>query len=213
MKILVVADRIDDELRAALEPDGHVLLWASDAVDVEDKLDAAPLRELIVLLPPVGAADLCRRLRADGVQIPILVIANEGAIGDRVSSLDSGADDVLARPFAGAELRARVRALGRRGRMQRRNEAIYGNARLDYSARRAWVDEQEVLLTPGEWSIMDVLERNAGRVASYEDILDSITGRASLSGRSSLEVLIGRIRKKLGSSLIRTVRGRGYSMG
>jgi DNA-binding response OmpR family regulator len=93
------------------------------------------------------------------------------------------------------------------------NELIRGNVHLDFAGRRARVDGKEVPLTAREWSIVELLESRAGRVVPRDDILDSVGGEQSAAGQASLEVLVGRIRKKLGAEFIRTIRGRGYSVG
>jgi DNA-binding response OmpR family regulator len=143
----------------------------------------------------------------------VLVVIDDPTTSARITSLDCGADDVLVRPIVTAELRAHVRALMRRGPLVRRNEVVRGDARLDFEARRAWIGGREISLTPGEWKIIDYLEMNAGRVASRSDILEALYGEIADARKASLEVLIGRIRRKLGSGFIRTVRGRGYAVG
>jgi DNA-binding response OmpR family regulator len=212
-RLLIVGDAAGDDIPAAVAIDGHEVTRAA-GVDAAERLFQWAHFDVVVLLGSAPAACAwCSQFRADGGQTPVLAVINEPTTSARVTSLDCGADDVLVRPVANAELRAHVRALTRRGPLLRRNEVIRGDARLDFAARRAWRGESEISLTPGEWKIVDYLELNAGRVASRADILEALYGDIADARRASLEVLIGRIRRKLGPRFIRTVRGRGYAVG
>jgi DNA-binding response OmpR family regulator len=126
--------------------------------------------------------------------------------------LDAGADDYLVKPFAVAELRARVRALGRRS-VVRVPRIERGEAIIDIKARRAWRRELEVMLTSREWEIVKILAEAQGRVVERDRLLKDIWGDASEANSASLDVLVGRIRRKLGRSLVRTIRGQGHALG
>jgi DNA-binding response OmpR family regulator len=180
----------------------------ADACLSTDTFDAAVLD---LGLPDGYGLAWCKRIRDAGVTMPILILTAQSAVATRVAGLDSGADDFLAKPFAVAELRARVRALGRRAPMQGSTLFQSGNVHLDFSARRARVEGREVPLTAREWSIVEMLTSRAGRVVLRADILDAVWGDRGAASEASLEVLIGRIRKKLGGPFIRTVRGEGYA--
>jgi DNA-binding response OmpR family regulator len=163
-------------------------------------------------LPDGSGLDLCRTLRAEGSDIPILMLTARSEVALRVQGLDAGADDYLSKPFAVAELRARVRALGRRGSLPRGLVCEHGGVRLDFAARRALRDGSEVAVTSREWAILELLCRRSGRIVSRHDLLQGVWGEVSDSGAGSLEVLIARLRRKLGGELIRTLRGEGYAL-
>ncbi|MBX3249416.1 MAG: response regulator transcription factor [Myxococcales bacterium] len=215
MRVLVIDDEADvrSVVARALRADGHAVATAED-------LDAARERvvegtDLIVLdlrLPDGFGLELCRELRAEGSTVPILLLTALSQVALRVEGLDAGADDFLAKPFAVAELRARVRALGRRGALPRGLIYTHEDVILDFAGRHATRGGQEVAVTAREWAILEILARRAGRVVSRLDLLDGVWGDASETAASSLEVLVGRLRRKLGADLIRTLRGEGYSL-
>lgn len=215
MRVLVVDDEAEvrSVVARALRADGHAVTTAEDLESARERV--AEGAELIVLdlrLPDGFGLELCRELRADGSTVPILLLTALSQVALRVEGLDAGADDFLGKPFAVAELRARVRALGRRGALPRgltyRNDDLV----LDVAGRHAARAGQEVAITAREWAILEILVRRAGRVVSRLDLLESVWGDASETAASSLEVLVGRLRRKLGSDLIRTLRGEGYAL-
>ncbi|MBP8809023.1 MAG: response regulator transcription factor [Kofleriaceae bacterium] len=215
MRVLVVDDEAEvrSVVARALRADGHAVTTAEDLESARERV--AEGAELIVLdlrLPDGFGLELCRELRADGSTVPILLLTALSQVALRVEGLDAGADDFLGKPFAVAELRARVRALGRRGALPRgltyRNDDLV----LDVAGRHATRAGQEVAITAREWAILEILVRRAGRVVSRLDLLESVWGDASETAASSLEVLVGRLRRKLGSDLIRTLRGEGYAL-
>ncbi|MGQ0504545.1 MAG: response regulator transcription factor [Myxococcaceae bacterium] len=215
MRVLVVDDEADvrSVVARALKSDGFAVATAAD-------LDAARERvvegtDLIVLdlrLPDGFGLDLCRELRADGSTVPILLLTALSQVALRVEGLDAGADDFLAKPFAVAELRARVRALGRRGSLPRGVIYAYEDVVLDFAGRSALRAGKVVAVTVKEWAILELLARRAGRIVSRMDLLEGVWGEASESASGSLEVLIARLRRKLGPNLIRTLRGEGYAL-
>jgi two-component system OmpR family response regulator len=209
VRVLIVEDNdeVSDLVARSLARDGHRVTAARTIAEADAQLVDAELVILDLGLPDGSGLAWCRRIRTEGIQEPVLVLTAQGDVATRVAGLDAGADDFLAKPFAVAELRARVRALGRRGRLERRSELRRGLVHLDFSARRAKVDDQETPLTAREWSIVELLASRPGRIIERDEILDAVGGESA-----SLEVLIGRIRKKLGPDFIRTVRGCGYSI-
>jgi DNA-binding response OmpR family regulator len=214
MRILVVDDHPEvlDVVQRALVRDGHEVTTASSAADATDTLEHKPA-DLIVLdvaLPDASGIDLCRTLRRAGQNVPILLLTAHRAVEHRVSGLDAGADDFLGKPFAVAELRARVRALGRRGALPKQLLVERGDVSLDFLARRATRGGREVPLTAKEWSVLDLLASRAGRPVARSEILELVWGDAELGG-ASLEVLIARIRRKLDEEIVRTHRGFGYA--
>ena len=218
MRVLVVDDDPDvrSVLERALERDGHVVACATDLSSARAAL-AAHETDVIVLdlgLPDGSGVELCRTLRAERETIPVLVVTARSEVTRRVEALDAGADDFLAKPFAVAELRARVRALGRRRALPLvACRWAGGPVVLDLGARRATRDGCAVVLTPREWAILDALVTREGRVVQRAMLLEEVWGDRDDTHRASLEVLVARIRRKLGEEVVRTIRGEGYAMG
>ena len=178
MRVLVVDD--DEDLRSvvtrALRADGHVVTTAADLQAARDAVLVGT--DLIVLdlgLPDGSGLDLCRALRAKGASTPILVLTAFSQVSVRVRGFDAGADDYLAKPFAVAELRARVRALGRRGAWLRSVVFRAGDVQLDFAGRRAMAAGQDVAITAKEWAILEVLVRRPGGVVSRFTVTESET--------------------------------------
>ena len=220
MHILVADD--DGELRAlvvtALRREGH---RTTEGATVAQTLSLAHAQRfdvvvLDVMFPDGSGLDACRLLREEDITTPILFLSARGAVSARVDGLEAGADDYLAKPFALKELMLRVRALGRRGPAAKERSLLHGDARLDLATRRAFRGKEEIPLTAREWDVIAVLAAHEGRVVSFEALLEQAWGDASEGSRNSLEVIIGRIRKKVDSSgiesWIRTVRGLGYAL-
>jgi two-component system OmpR family response regulator len=217
VRILVVDDHdeVRSLLRRALARDGHVVRTAAHLEGARTVLAGRDV-DLVVLdvgLPDGAGLDLCRELRAVGHGVPVLVLTAQAQISRRIEGFEAGADDFVAKPFAIAELRARVHALGRRGPLPRRSLVQVADAELDVAARRAKIAGREVPVTAREWSILDLLVTRGGRLVARDEILDVVWGDASASASASLDVIIGRIRRKLGEAVIRTVRGEGYALG
>lgn len=218
MRVLVVDDDPDvrSVLERALEREGHVVVSAPDLAGARLAL-AAGETDVIVLdlgLPDGSGVELCRTLRAERETVPVLVVTARSEVSRRVEALDAGADDFLAKPFAIAELRARVRALGRRRVLPlAASRWQAGAVALDLGARLATREGAAVVLTPREWAILEALVSRAGRVVQRSTLLEEIWGDRDDAHRASLEVLIARIRRKLGDEVVRTVRGEGYAVG
>ncbi len=215
MRVLVVEDdkEVVEVVTRALAKDDHRVVSAT-SVEEADACVASDTFDAIVLdlgLPDGSGMAWCKRARGRGLATPILVLTAQSAVATRVAGLDSGADDFLAKPFAVAELRARVRALGRRAPVHAMRPFVSSDVHLDFAGRRAVVAGREVPLTAREWRIVEILTSRAGRVVQRGEILESVWGDRADSSDASLEVLVGRIRKKLGSTFIRTVRGEGYA--
>lgn len=216
MRILLVDDEaaLRSVVSRALVQDGHVVTTAASLAQARDALFDAP--ELIVLdlgLPDGSGLELCASLRGEASSTPILVLTARTDVSQRVAALDAGADDFLSKPFAVAELRARVRALARRGPMQRGLHFRQGDVHLDFGARKALRGAKSVAVTAREWAILETLARHDGRVVERAQLLESVWGEAAASSASSLEVLVARLRQKLGADVIRTLRGEGYALG
>ena len=220
-RILLVED--DAETRAAvaraLADDGHQVTSVDRGEAGTRALDSGEIAAVIldVFLPDASGIDLCRAWRASGVRVPVLMLTARTDVSSRVKGLDAGADDYLGKPFALSELRARLRALLRRGAdPESRRVLRLGSVSLDFGRRQAFVGKTEVPLTRRE---IDVLERLAwarGHAVSRADLLDEIWGESTPEAAASLEVIVARVRRKLErgdrESLIRTVRGFGYAL-
>jgi DNA-binding response OmpR family regulator len=219
MRVLVVEDnpRVTEVVVAALRGAGHVVQAAGTRAEASALLDQASFELAIVDvgLPDGSGLDLCRTVRAQGLDLSILVLTARTDVSDRVDGLDAGADDYLGKPFSVAELLARVRALGRRGPHWSESVRAYGSLKIDRDRRVVTVDAAPVPLTPREFEIVCLLAWRDGRVASKDEILEMVWGDATEGGSASLEVLVARIRRKLTApglgEVIRTVRQAGYA--
>jgi DNA-binding response OmpR family regulator len=217
LRILVVDDHSETRrlLGRNFERAAHVVKTASSCADAEQALASGKFDVVVldVMLPDGSGIDLCSRLRAAKESVPILLLTARGDVRDRVVGLDAGADDYLAKPFALSELIARVRALSRRGPIVRDRVATFGEVTVDFEARRVLLAGKEILLTSKELSIVEVLAAKRGAVVERDQLMESVWGDVGDSTKASLEVLVGRIRRKLGASsrLLRTVRGIGYA--
>lgn len=217
MRVLVVDDHeeVRDLVRRALEGDGHAVRVTATLATARDALLDQPA-DVIVLdigLPDGSGLDLCGELRRAGDGAPILLLTARVSVEERVAGLDRGADDFLGKPFAVPELRARVRALGRRGPLPRTLHHRTGAVELDFTARMARSRGKAVPLTAREWAVLELLALREGRVVSRGEILDVVWGEATEQASGSLDVMVTRIRRKLGEGTIRTVRGEGYALG
>jgi two-component system response regulator MprA len=169
-------------------------------------------------MPGVDGLGVCRVLRAEGESVPILMLSARVETGDRVAGLDAGADDYVGKPYALAEVLARLRALLRRssnGTAAAGPEWVVGPVRLDPAARRVWCDGREVLLSKTEFDLLELLLANAGIVLEHHLIYDRIWGYDFGPDSKNLAVYIGYLRRKLempGDTFIRTVRGVGYTV-
>jgi DNA-binding response OmpR family regulator len=217
IRILVVDDHDEvlELVSRALVRDQHQVRTAATAQEARIELERS-WAQLVVLdlgLPDGAGEDLCAWLRQRGPSPAILILTAHSAVHSRVRCLDLGADDYLTKPFAVAELRARVRALGRRSIHAPVALRRVGDGLLDFSKRRALVGGAEVPLTAREWAILRALVEADGAIVARGDLLERIWGRDGKGQAASLDVLVGRIRRKLGSSTLRTVRGQGYALG
>jgi two-component system response regulator MprA len=218
--VLVVDD--DPELRAALRRalrlDGFTVRTADDGEEALALLQAQPSDVVVLdlMMPRVDGLQVCRSLRADGNDVPILVLTARDQVSDRVTGLDAGADDYLPKPFALAELAARLRALLRRIRSDTDEVLRYADLSLDLASREVRRADRPIQLTRTEFALAELLLRNAGRVLTRELIMDRVWGYELEPASNSLEVFIGYLRRKTESGgeprLVHTVRGVGYAL-
>jgi two-component system OmpR family response regulator len=220
MRVLVVEDRIKlaGLLRRALRGEG---LAADVAVRGEDALwmAAATRYDAIVLdvmLPGIDGIETCRRLRADGVWTPVLMLTARGELPDRVAGLDGGADDYMTKPFELDELMARLRALGRREPVPRPAALEVGGLRLDPATRQVWREDRAIELPAKCFSLLEVFMLRPGVVLSRFDLLES-AWEGDYENRSNVvdqhvRALRERIDRPFGLRSIETVRGSGYRL-
>ena len=172
---------------------------------------------LDVSLPDVSGIDLCRDWRRRGVRVPILMLTARTDVGSRVAGLDAGADDYLGKPFALAELKARLRAVLRRAVRPEEDRVLQrGDVRVDFQRRQAWVGGTEVPITRREIEVLSRLASSRGRSVARDDLLEDVWGESTEYAAASLEVIVSRLRHKLEQGgrepLIRTIRGHGYAL-
>jgi DNA-binding response OmpR family regulator len=218
VNVVIVDDHAEllELVGRALESDDHTVRTVGTYADAILELERArpDLAILDLGLPDGSGESLCAEIHRKKLASAILVLTAQNAVTSRVRCLDLGADDFLGKPFAVAELRARVRALARRARRGPVATVRTKDLELDFARRRASVTGREVALTSREWSILELLASEAtGAVVPRSDLLVGIWGNGDERSAASLEVLIGRIRKKLGADTVRTVRGEGYAFG
>ncbi len=172
---------------------------------------------LDVSLPDVSGIDLCREWRRRGVRVPILILTARTDVGSRVAGLDAGADDYLGKPFALAELKARLRAVLRRAIRPEQDWVLRrGDVVVDFQRRQAWVGGSEVPITRREIEVLARLASSRGRAVARDDLLEEVWGEATEETAASLEVIVSRLRHKLEQggreAVIRTIRGHGYAL-
>jgi two-component system OmpR family response regulator len=182
---------------------GEDALWMAGAHDYD-------VLVLDVMLPGIDGFETSRRLRRAGVWAPILMLTARDSVADRVTGLDAGADDYLVKPFAFAELLARLRALVRRGDPERPAVLEVGDVRLDPAARRVWRDGSEVQLSAKEFALLETFMRRPGEVLSRLYLLEHAWDFAYENRSNIVDVYVGRLRGKVGPDVIETVRGVGY---
>jgi two-component system OmpR family response regulator len=220
MRVLVVED---DPKLAGLVQRG--LTESGGATDIADRgeealwMARAHEYDAIVLdlmLPGIDGIKTCAALREAGVWTPVLMLTARDAVEDRVLGLDAGADDYLTKPFSLAELRARLRALVRRGRPERPTVLTAGDLRLDPATRQVWRGETEVVLSAKEFALLEVFMRRPGDVLSRLELLESAWDIGYENRSNVITVHIRHLREKLdrpfGTKSIETVHGAGYRL-
>ena len=218
MRILIAEDDqvLADGLLRALRSAGY----AVDQVASGTEADAAVAShefDLLILdlgLPKMGGLEVLRRLRARGSSLPVLILTAADSVEQRVTGLDLGADDYMAKPFSLQELEARVRALTRRGMGSATSLIRHGPLTFDATGRVAYLDDQLLELSARELSLLEVLLQRAGRLVSKDQLVERLCEWGEEVSTNAIEVYIHRLRKKIerGPVRIATVRGLGYCL-
>ncbi len=218
MRILVVDDEpsVRDALDRALRMDGYKVELAAGGREALDALaqQAPDAVVLDVLMPELDGLEVCRRLRAAGDRIPVLMLTARDAVPDRVRGLDAGADDYLVKPFALEELSARLRALLRRSGGPAQEKLRHADVVLDPAGHTVARGGRSVELTRTEYLLLELLLRHPRQVLTRSQIFEHVWGYDFGSSSNSLEVYVGYLRRKLEAGgeprLVHTVRGVGY---
>ncbi len=220
MRLLLVEDDPDVSamLTSALHLAGHVVDHVATGADAlwragEQRYDSVILD---VGLPDTTGFEVCRALRDTGSSTPVLMLTGRQEVSDRVAGLDAGADDYLAKPFSLDELKARLRALGRRSEREIVLLLVAGDVEVEPASRTVRRQGQVVPVVGREYTLVEVLARSAGRVVSRETLVEQLWDFATDVSANALDVLVSSVRHKLdrpfGSPALHTVRGSGYML-
>jgi two-component system OmpR family response regulator/two-component system copper resistance phosphate regulon response regulator CusR len=219
MNLLLVEDDIllGKSVQRGLAEVGHECDWVTEGEEAirQARSESFDVIVLDLMLPDISGLETLRRLRAEGIETPVLVLTALGSVDERVSGLQAGADDYLVKPFAFAELAARLEALTRRAGKGVKTELREGPIVLDLRTRHAMRGENEIELTPTEFSLLEFLMRNANQTVTRRMLCEHLW-EANWEGVTNvIEVHINRLRAKIDRSfderLIHTVRGIGYA--
>jgi len=220
MRVLVVEDEVkmaglifrglrEEGLAADVATKGEDALWMAAATDYDAIV-------LDVMLPGLDGFETCRRLRGDGIWAPVLMLTARDSVEDRVAGLDGGADDYLTKPFSFAELLARLRALVRRGPLERPAVLAVGDLRLDPATRQVWRGEAEIELSQKEFALLETFMRRPGEVLSRFQLLEHAWDYEYENRSNVIDVYVRYLREKVdrpfGARSLETVRGAGYRL-
>jgi two-component system OmpR family response regulator len=220
MKVLVVEDepKMAALIRRGLVEEGVTADIAPDGEEALVMAGTTPYDAIVldVMLPGIDGFETCKRLRADSVWAPVLLLTARDAVEDRIVGLDHGADDYVTKPFSFAELMARLRALARRGAAERPTTIEAGGLRLDPADRRVWRGDEEIGLSAKEFALLEVFMRRPGAVLSRFDLLERVWEYDYENRSNVVDVYVRYLRNKVdrpfGTDTIETVRGAGYRL-
>ncbi|MBG0798675.1 response regulator transcription factor [Methylocystis sp. L43] len=214
MRLLVVEDDKDlnRQIVRALEQSGYAVDRAFDGEEGCHLGETEPYDAVVldIGLPKKDGVTILEEWRAAGRDMPVLILTARDRWSDKVQGFDAGADDYVSKPFHMEEVLARIRALLRRATGHATNEIVCGAVRLDTKAGRVVVDGAPVKLTSHEYRLLAYLMHHSGRVVSRSEIIEHLYDQDFDRDSNTIEVFVGRLRKKLGVDLIQTVRGLGY---
>ncbi|MEK6272950.1 MAG: response regulator transcription factor [Actinomycetota bacterium] len=220
MRVLVVEDDVklaavirrglrNEAIAADVAVKGEDVLWMAGSTEYDGII-------LDVMLPGMDGFETCRRLREDGVWSPVLMLTARDSVEDRVAGLDGGADDYLTKPFSFAELLARLRALSRRGPVERPTLIEVGDLRMDPATRQVWRAEHEIHLSSREFAVLETFMRRPGAVLSRYQLLEHAWDYDYENRSNVVDSAVRHLREKLdrpfGVESIETVRGAGYRL-
>lgn len=219
MELLLVEDDalLGKSVQRGLSDAGHECEWVKDGEEAIRQARGASYSVIILdlMLPDISGIEVLRRLRADGIETPVLVLTALGSVDERVSGLNAGADDYLVKPFAFAELAARLDALARRAMQTVKTELRDGPLMLDLRTRRATRNSKDIDLTPTEFSLLEFLMRNANQTVTRRMLCEHLWDADWEGVTNVIEVHINRLRAKIDRGfderLIHTLRGIGYA--
>lgn len=220
MLLLVVEDEpgLGKSLTQGLTEAGHDCTWVRSGSEGLRLASSRPFDVVLLdlMLPDLAGLDVVRGLRAAGSRTAVIMLTALGSIEDRVAGLEAGADDYMVKPFAFAELLARLTAVGRRALKRPSSEVTVGPLRLDLTNRRVTREDRDIDLTPTEFSLLEFLMRYAGQVVTRKMLCEHLWDADWEGVTNVIEVHINRLRSKVDKGfaepLIQTVRGRGYAL-
>lgn len=216
MRILVVEDdeALNRQIVTALTEAGYVVDSATDGEEGHFLGDTEPYDAVVldIGLPQMDGISVLEAWRRDGRMTPVLLLTARDRWSDKVQGIDAGADDYVAKPFHMEEVLARIRALVRRAAGHASNEITAGPVRLDVKAGRVTVDGQAVKLTSHEFRLLAYLMMHKGKVISRTELTEHLYDQDFDRDSNTIEVFVGRLRKKLPDELIQTIRGLGYQI-
>jgi two-component system OmpR family response regulator len=217
VRLLVVEDDPDlnRQLVSALSEAGYAVDTAFDGVEGHFLGDTEPYDAVILDLglPQTDGISVLEHWRRDDRKMPVLILTARDRWSDKVAGIDAGADDYVAKPFHMEEVLARVRALLRRSTGHAKNEIEIGSLRLDTKTSRVTVDGSPIKLTSHEYRLLAYLMHHCGRVVSRTELVEHLYDQDFDRDSNTIEVFIGRLRKKIPEGLIETIRGLGYCIG
>lgn len=217
MRILVVEDehKIGSSIKRGLELEGYAVDLAFDGEEGYDMAVSENYSVILLdlMLPKMDGTTVCKKLRSENNHTPILMLTAKGEINDKVDGLNSGADDYLVKPFAFAELVARIKALARRpkeeiGSVLKINDIVLNT--INYSVKKG---NKEISVSKKEYSLLEFLLLHKGKVVTKEQIIQNVWDYEADILPNTVEVFIGYLRSKIGKDIIQTVRGFGYRIG
>ncbi len=216
MRVLIVEDTADlaRQLTQRLEADGYAVDCAGDGEEGQFLGETEPYDAVILDLglPKIDGLSVLRNWRRGGVTVPVLILTARGSWHEKVQGIDAGADDYLAKPFSMEELLARIRALIRRAKGHAAADIACGPVVLDTRSGRVTVAGKPVELTAFEYRVLSYLMHRKGQVVSRSELIEHVYAQDFDRDSNTVEVFVGRLRRKIGADLIKTVRGLGYRL-
>jgi two-component system OmpR family response regulator len=216
MRLLIVEDdpALSAQLVERMSGEGYAVDLATDGEEARFLGETEPF-DAVVLdlgLPRIDGLSVLRGWRAAGIAMPVIILTARGTWSEKVQGIDAGADDYLAKPFRVEELLARIRALIRRAKGHASAEISCGGVTLDTRTSRVTVDGSPIDLTAHEYRVLAYLMHRKGQVVSRTELTEHIYAQDFDRDSNTIEVFVGRLRRKLGTDVIRTVRGLGYKV-